>query len=99
MDQRPPERTETRPASGLPPHLGSIQVLARFGLRVPILAAFALLGDHGFGRTFASLLAMAVIYCAFAGALRREAPLGPVLTHWDEAAGYAIVARLASSLG
>jgi hypothetical protein len=29
--------------------------------------------------------------------MRREAMFGPVLTHWDEAAAYAVIGRLASA--
>jgi len=32
------------------------------------------------------------------GAMRREAMFGPVLTHWDEAAAYAVIGRLVSAL-
>jgi len=98
MDQGPPERTEARLTRGVPPRLGSVPVLARFVLRVLILAAFAPLGDPGFGRTFASLLAMAAVYCACVAPLRREGPFDRVLTHWDEAVGYTLIGLLASSL-
>ena len=32
------------------------------------------------------------------GSMRREAMFGPVLTHWDEVAAYAVIGRLASAL-
>jgi hypothetical protein len=32
------------------------------------------------------------------GAMRREAMFGPVLTHWDEAAAYAVIGLLVSAL-
>jgi hypothetical protein len=41
---------------------------------------------------------MAALFCAIAGAMRREEMFGHVLTHWDEAAAYAVIARLASTL-
>ena len=41
---------------------------------------------------------MAAIFCAVAGAMRREEMFGPVLTHWDEAVAYAVIARLGSTL-
>jgi hypothetical protein len=41
---------------------------------------------------------MAALFCAIAGAMRREEMFGHVLTHWDEAVAYALIARLASTL-
>jgi hypothetical protein len=38
-----------------------------------------------------------VIYCVFAATLRRKMPFGPVLTQFDEAAGYAALGVLASA--
>jgi hypothetical protein len=37
-------------------------------------------------------------FCAVLGAMRREAMLGPVLTHWDEAAAYAVIGCLVSAV-
>jgi hypothetical protein len=48
------------------------------------------------GKTLEGLLVWAVFYCIFAAAVRREKPFGPVLTHFDEAAAYAVIARLAA---
>ena len=70
----------------------------RFAFRLIILTVFASLGTRGFGPAFAALLAMAGIFCAIAGAMRREQMFGHVLTHWDEAVAYAVIARLASTL-
>jgi|ERR1700704_3934847 hypothetical protein len=78
----------------IPRELGSAYVLTRFLLRMLILCVFSTLGSHGFGKTLASMLVLAALYCIFAAAIRREAPFGPVLTHFDEAAAYAVVARL-----
>jgi hypothetical protein len=78
------------------PHFGSAQALTRFFLRLVILSIFAALGSQGFGKTLESLLVWAVFYCIFAAAVRREKPFGPVLTHFDEAAAYAVIARLAA---
>ena len=80
----------------VPHQLGSTYVLTRFFLRILILSVFATLGSQGFIKTFESLLVLAVFYCIFAAAVRREAVFGPVLTHLDEAAAYAVVARLVS---
>lgn len=62
-----------------------------FLLRIIILAFFAVLGVQGFAKTLESLLFLAVCYCLVIGAIRREAPLGPILTHYDEAAAYAVI--------
>jgi hypothetical protein len=69
----------------------SRQVLFRFLFRLLLLIAFATFGTRGFGTAFSALLAMSAIFCAVAGAMRREEMLGPVLTHWDEAAAYAVL--------
>ena len=82
----------------IPRETGSIQVLIRFLLRMLLLVIFASIGSEGFGTTFGSLLLLAVLYCVFAAAFRREAPFGPVLTHYDEAAAYAAIGGLASAL-
>jgi hypothetical protein len=82
----------------VPQQLGSAYVVTRFLLRVLILSVFATLGSQGFIKTFESLLVLAVFYCIFAAAVRREAAFGPVLTRLDEAAAYAVIARLASFL-
>ena len=86
------------PVPDIPRALGSIQVLIRFALRMVLLGVFAALGSEGFGKTFASLVTLAVFYCIFAAAIRGELPFGPVLTHFDEAAAYAVTGGLASTL-
>jgi hypothetical protein len=78
--------------------LSSSQVLLRFVFRLAVLSTFAIFGRQGFGTTFAALLALSAIFCAVVGAMRCEAMFGPVLTHWDEAAAYAVIGRLASVL-
>ena len=65
-------------------------------LRIVILSIFAALGRQGFGKTIEPLLTLATCYCILIGGIRREAPLGHVLTHYDEAAAYALGAGLAS---
>jgi hypothetical protein len=76
------------------PAFGSAHVLTRFFLRLVILSAFAALGHRGFGKTLEGMLMLAVLYCIFAAVVRRERPFGPLLTHFDEAAAYAVVAHL-----
>jgi hypothetical protein len=41
---------------------------------------------------------MSAIFCAVAGAMRREEMFGRALTHWDEAAAYAVLGHLAAVL-
>jgi hypothetical protein len=80
----------------IPRDFGSTQALTRFFMRLVILSIFAALGSQGFGKTLEGLLAFAVFYCIFAAAVRREQPFGPALTHFDEAAAYAVIAGLAA---
>ena len=84
------------PNPDIPHDLVSAQVLVRFLLRIVILSICAALGRQGFGKTIEPLLTLATCYCIFIGGIRREAPLGHVLTHYDEAAAYALGAGLAS---
>jgi hypothetical protein len=85
-----------RPNPDIPHDLVSAQVLARFLLRIVILSICAALGRQGFGKTIEPLLTLATCYCIVVGGIRREAPLGHVLTHYDEAAGYFLGANLAA---
>jgi hypothetical protein len=85
-----------RPNPDIPHDLVSAQVVVRFFLRIVVLSIFAALGRQGFGKTIEPLLGLATCYCIVIGGIRREAPLGQALTHYDEAAGYALSAGLAS---
>jgi VIT1/CCC1 family predicted Fe2+/Mn2+ transporter len=82
----------------LPQQLRSVQVLARFCLRMVILAVFAAFGSIGFGRSLIALLWMSAILSAVIGALRREPPFDTVLNHWDETLAYAALCCLVSGL-
>ena len=73
---------------------GVTQVVVRFSLRLIILCTFASLGKQGFAPALRGFLILAVVFCAFVAAARREALLGPSLTHWDEAAVYGLMALL-----
>ena len=86
--------TMKQPKSTFPHQPNSSQVLFRFIFRIVLLSALATLGNRGFGTTFATLLALSAIFCAVVAATRREAMFGPVLTHWDEAAIYAMIGWL-----
>jgi hypothetical protein len=82
----------------LPQELKSVQVLARFGMRMIVLAAFAAFGGAGFGMSMAALLWMSTMLSAIVGAFRREPPFAVVLNHWDEAAAYATLFSLTTAL-
>jgi hypothetical protein len=78
----------------LPQQLRSVQVIARFCLRMFILALFATFGGIGFGRSLAALLWMSTILSAVIGAMKREPPLDSALNHWDEMVAYAALCCL-----
>jgi hypothetical protein len=69
-------------------------VIARFCLRMFILALFATFGGIGFGRSLAALLWMSTILSAVIGAMKREPPLDSALNHWDEMVAYAALCCL-----
>jgi len=87
-----------KPEPTISHQLRSSQVVLRFVFRLALLSTFTIFGSRGFGTTFATLLALSAIFCAVVGAVRYEAMFGPVLTHWDEAAAYAVIGRLVSAL-
>jgi hypothetical protein len=87
-----------KPGSTLPHAFNSPQVLLRFLLRLVLVAAFASLSAQPFGTAFGALLGLSAIFCAVVGAMRREPVFAPVLTHWDEAAGYAVIACIGHAL-
>jgi hypothetical protein len=98
MNPQPSDPTKA-PRSAAPSlAVSSLQVIVRFGLRVLILAISATFAASGFARGFASLLVLGAAYCGCVAAFRREPPFGPLLTHWDEAAGYALIAGLSLAL-
>ena len=72
-------------------------MLVRFFLRLSILVVFAAFASIGFGSGLAALLWMSIILCAVIGTMRREAPFGAVLNHWDETVAYAAMFALVSS--
>ena len=87
---------ESRPV--ISPELNSRQVLFRILFRLVLLITFATFGSQGFGQTFNALLPLSAVFCIVAGAMRREVIFGPALTHWDEAAVYAIFVHVARTL-
>jgi hypothetical protein len=80
----------------LPRELRSAQVLARFCLRTIILLVFAAFSSIGFGRSFAALLWMAIIFSSIIGLVRREPPFDVTLNHWDETVAYVALFALVS---
>lgn len=79
----------------IPRDIAITRVTIRFFLRMAILICFAFVGRQGFATTLDSLMSLAACYCIVVGGFRREMPLGPTLTHYDEAAAYALTAGLA----
>ena len=86
------------PKPTIPHQFNTPQVIFRFLFRFILLTIFATFGTQGFETAFAALLALSAIFYAVVAAMRQEEIFGPVLTHWDEAAAYAIIGRLASAL-
>ena len=82
-----------------PRELNPYLVLARFGVRLTILIAFAAFGSIGFCNSLAALLAMSAVLCAIVAAIRREAAFPRTLNHWDEAIIYAALYFLSVRLG
>jgi hypothetical protein len=91
-EQPPAETPDLRSAKRDPAQVRSATVVFRFLLRMVVLGVFAAIGSLGYLETLASLLAMAALYCSIVAVFRREAPFGPALTHFDEAAAYALIA-------
>ena len=80
------------------PRIESVQVLARFGVRLVILTAFAAFGAIGFSRSLVALLWMSTLLTAVIGGVRREPILAPQLNHWDEMAAYGALCALFNAL-
>ncbi len=87
------------PDPGVPSELAvSVYVLIRLSVRLFILVLFALASRQGFGKALEGMLSLATFYCLIVATFRRESMLSPVLTHFDEAAGYAFIAAGLESL-
>ena len=74
--------------------LASERTIARFCLRLVILAFFSAFGTSGFVPTMTSLSLLASFYCVAVASWRRELMFGNTLSHWDEAAAYTLVGML-----
>ena len=80
-----------------PRQVGSSHVVVRFALRLTLMGAFATVGREGYASTLTSFLLLSAVCCAALATARREAMFGPILTHWDEAAIYAVIGRVAAA--
>jgi hypothetical protein len=87
-----------KPQLATPHQFSSTQVLLRFALRLVAFSVFAAVGAAGFRVMFPTFMSLSAIYCAIAATFRGEAMFGRILTHWDEAAGYVVLACLFSKL-
>jgi hypothetical protein len=73
----------------------SIQVVARFALRIVILLVFATFARTSFAGSMFALLWMSAVLCAVAGVMRREPLFSANLNHWDEMTSYIALGALA----
>ena len=73
----------------------STEVMARFGLRMAAIVAFAALGGIGFERGLTVMLWMSTILSAVIATFDCEEPLDTALNHWDEASAFAALCCLA----
>lgn len=73
----------------------SAEVIARFGLRMAAIVAFAAIGGIGFERGLTLMLWMAAILATVIAMFEREELADTTLNHWDEASAYAALCCLA----
>ncbi len=71
----------------------SLIFVTRLCLRLAILAGFAAASSQPFWAVLATLLIVAAGLSVVIAVTRRELVLSSVLTHWDEAAIYALLSR------
>jgi hypothetical protein len=76
----------------------STPVLIRFGIRLAILIALAVVPQIGFAQAFPRLLSIAGLFCVLWAVVRREPLLGPALTHWDEAAVFIVASWIVGAI-
>jgi hypothetical protein len=73
----------------------SARVALRFCVRLAILAALAAIAHTGFRSSFPIFLIAGGAFCAVWAALHREQLFSSTLTHWDEAAVFVMLGKLA----
>ena len=74
------------------------EVIARFGLRMAAIIAFAVLGGIGFERGLTVMLWMSAMLSTIIAMYDREELAAATLNHWDEASAYAALCCLACML-
>jgi hypothetical protein len=72
------------------------RAVLRFCVRLALLAALAALAHVGFRNAIPGLLVAAGIFCAVWAMFNREPLFAPILTHWDEAALFIVLGKIAS---
>ena len=92
------QRTQTARWYPMTTNVKSVQVAARFALRILILANFAAFGNPDFGRSFAALLLLSIALCVITGIMRHESLFARTLTYWDEAAVYGLLYALTATI-
>jgi hypothetical protein len=75
----------------------SAEVIARFGLRMAAIVAFAVVGGIGFERGLTLMLWMSAILATVVAMFDREELGDTTLNHWDEASAYAALCCLAGA--
>src|SRR5579862_2678567 len=73
----------------------SAEVIARLGLRMAVIVAFAALGGIGFERGLTVMLWMSAILATVVAMFDQEELADASLNHWDEASAYAALCCLA----
>jgi hypothetical protein len=71
------------------------RAVLRFCVRLALLASFAAIAHVGFRAAFPAFLVTGRIFCALWAAIHREKLFAPILTHWDEAALFVMLGKLA----
>ncbi len=77
------------------PHDISAATIAKFGIRLPMMALCASFAQAGFASSLAVILLLCSALCVALGLFRQERVFGDTLGNWDEAAAYACLAALA----
>lgn len=83
--------TRMQKRSSLKINYSSTQVASRIGMRLTLLVIFAAFGQQPL-HALSVTLVLSAIFCVVFALLRRELILGTILTNWDEAAIYLLIA-------
>jgi hypothetical protein len=82
----------------IPRTQGLTRVLARFAVRIALLAGFAAFGSIGFGQSLSALLWMSIILCTVVAVIKREPLCGGALNHWDEGIAFTALFALVHAI-